>query len=327
MDQEENAQKPTRTRKLIRWFIGLFLLGFIALNFIAAFQAWNFTHFLEPDTQATHLNEHSSFSHKLESIVFGVKIPKPQNNPIDLDFIEVDTISGTVNLEVWRFDMEPSLGVVALFHGYKSSKSALWNEAQAFYRMGYTVVLVDFRASGNSDGNQCSMGYYEALDVANTLKWCQESYPEQKIFLYGVSMGAAAILRAVSELDTNPDGILLQSSFSNLLATSKNRFELMGLPQFPAAHLLTFWSGYLNDFNAFKHNPGKYAKNVNCPTLLIHGMLDNRVSWEASKEIYDNLNGKKEFAVFSNSGHESILNHEEANWVYLVTNFMQTHNH
>jgi alpha-beta hydrolase superfamily lysophospholipase len=327
MDEKKNLKKVSKYRKLIFWFIGLFLLGFILLNSVAAFQAWSFTHFIEPNNSALELNENSSFRHKLESIVFGVEIPKPQNTPVDLDFIEVDTISGKVNLEVWRFDMEPSLGVVALFHGYKSSKSALWKEAQAFYRMGYTVILVDFRASGNSDGNQCTIGYFEALDVDNTLAWCTENYPNQKIFLYGISMGAAAILRSVSELDSNPDGIIVQSSFSNMLATSKNRFELMGIPSFPSAHLLTFWGGYLNDFNAFEHNPSEYAKNVNCPTLLIHGMLDNRVSWKDSKEIFENLKGEKEFGVFSKSGHESILNHEEANWVYLVTNFMQTHNH
>ena len=327
MDQEKNLITSTRKKALFRWTIGLFLFGFILLNFVSAFQAWSFSHFLEPNNQTVELNEHSSFSHKLESIVFGVKIPKPQNTTVDFDFIDVDTIPGNINLEVWRFDMEPSLGVVALFHGYKSTKSALWKEAQAFYRMGYTVVLVDFRASGNSEGYQCTIGYYEALDVNNTLSWCKENYPDQKIFLYGISMGAAAILRSVGELHSQPDGIIVQSSFSNMLDTSKNRFKLMGIPQFPSAHLLTFWGGYLNDFNAFEHNPSAYAKKITCPTLLIHGMLDNRVSWEASKEIYENLKGEKEFGVFSKSGHESMLNHEEANWVYLVTNFMQTHNH
>ena len=307
--------------------IMIVLILFISLNFIAAFQAWNFTHFETSVNSTVTLNENSSFTPKAKAILFGVKYPKPVNADVDLDFVQVDTIPGKYNLEIWRFDMEPSKGVVALFHGYKATKSSLWKEALAFYRMGYSVVLVDFRASGNSDGNQCTIGYYEAEDVQNTLAWCRTNYPNKNVFLYGVSMGAAAVIRSVGELHIKPDGILLQSSFATMLGTAKNRFELMGVPSFPSAHLLTFWGGYLNDFDALSFNPYQYAKNINCPTLIIHGMLDNRVSYTDSKSIYTNISGPKEFATFSKSGHESILNKEEANWIYLVTNFMETHNH
>lgn len=327
MEHEKMSVKtPLKKRIIKRFVISVFLL-FVLLNFVAAFQSWNFTHFSKPDDNFEVLTENSSFWRKSKAILLGIKVPKPKNRNVDLDFVEVDTIQGETNLEIWRFDMEPSKGVVALFHGYKATKSSLWNEAQAFYRMGYTVILVDFRASGNSDGNQCTIGYFEAQDVSNTVDWCKENYPDQNVFLYGVSMGAAAILRSVGELNSQPDAILIQSSFATMLGTAKNRFNLMGLPEFPLAHLLTFWGGFLNDFDAYNYQPIRYAKNVHCPTLVIHGMLDNRVSYLDSKGIYTNISGPKEFATFSKSGHESILNKEEANWLYLVTNFMETHNH
>jgi alpha-beta hydrolase superfamily lysophospholipase len=327
MSQVKKNSSSTRFKGLFIGFISITLMVFILLNVLAAFQAWNFTHFMKPDENYTPLNENSSIPKKAKSILFGIKMPKPKNSNLDLDFIEVDTILGDLNLEIWRFDMEPSKGVVALFHGYKATKSSLWNEALAFYRMGYTVILVDFRASGNSDGHQCTIGYYEAEDVSKTLVWSRKNYPNQKVFLYGISMGAASILRSVGELNAKPDGILVQSSFATMLGTAQNRFDLMGVPSFPSAQLLTFWGGYLNDFNALNHNPIEYAKNITCPTLVIHGMLDNRVSYEDSKNIFNNIQGPKEFATFGKSGHESILNKEEANWIYLVTNFMETHNH
>ncbi|MGB0807130.1 MAG: alpha/beta hydrolase [Salibacteraceae bacterium] len=312
---------------LLKWLIASLLLVLIGINVVCGFHAYKFTHFSDSTTEGTQLNENSDFKEKLNALIFGVDLPKPTNLVIDLDFVEVDTLIGEENLELWRFDMEPSKGVIALFHGYRATKSSLWKEALAFYRMGFTVVLVDFRGSGNSTGSTCTLGYYEANDVASVFQYCEKEYPEQKVFLYGSSMGAAAIMRAISVLGIQPHGVILQSPFYSMLNAVKTRFELMHLPSFPSAQFMTFWGGWLNNFDAFYHNPIDYANDLTCPTLLIHGMLDNRVSFESAKSIYHSIPGKKEFGVFSKSGHESILNKEEPNWIYLVTNFMESNRH
>ncbi len=302
----------------------IILLGFGILNFVAASHASKFTHFKNNNLNQSYTQKNQvSFS----QLILGIDLSKPLNDSIDLDFVEVDTIIGIENLEIWRLNMEPSLGVVALFHGYHATKSSLWPEALAFYRMGYSVILVDFRSSGNSTGNTCTLGYFEAEDVKSTYDYCRENYPDKNIFLYGSSMGAAAIARSVAQLKIEPEGILLQSSFPSMLSAVQQRFKMQGIPPFPSAQLVTFWGGYLNGFNAFRHNPVEYAPYITCPTLVIHGLLDDRVSYEESKHIYTQISGPKQLAVFGNSGHESILNKEEANWIYLVTNFMETHNH
>lgn len=327
MQEKEKVKNYFNWNKVLKISILCTSLVFLVLNIMAIFHAHHFTHFLSGKELTETLNENSSSAKKIKSILLGVPVRKPINDSVDLDFVDVDTITKELNLEIWRLDMEPSKGVVALFHGYKASKSSLWKEAQAFYRMGFTVVLVDFRSAGNSDGNQCTLGYFEANDVEATYQYCLKEYPDQKIFLYGSSMGAAAVMRAVAKLAINPSGILIQSPFYTMLNAVKTRFQLMGIPSFPSAHLITFWGGWINDFDAFSHNPIDYAPHINCPTLLIHGMLDTRVSYESAKSIYKALPQKKEFGIFSKSGHESILNKEEPNWIYLVTNFMETHRH
>lgn len=314
----------SQRKRYFLWALGILLLGFLLLNILAASHAYKFSHFIETNPDVGYTDTHEV---TLTELILGMDLNKPQNTPVDLDFIEVDTIFGAENLEIWRFDMEPSLGVVALFHGYHATKSSLWKEALAFYRMGYSVVLVDFRAAGSSTGNTCSLGYFEAEDVRSTFNYCRENFPNKELFLYGSSMGAAAISRAVAQLAIEPQGILLQSAFPSMLGAVKQRFKMQGIPSFPSAQLVTFWGGYLNHFDALKHNPEEYATQINCPTLIIHGMLDDRVSFEDTKAIYNQISGPKQLAVFGNSGHESILNKEEPNWVYLVTNFMESHHH
>ena len=310
--KDTNKRKP----KLIIFF-GLFVFVIFGLiSGISYFQA------IQISTSSQD-SEHNTTS-TLKQVLIGENWAKPVNDSIDLDFVEIDTISGEVNLEVWKFDMQPSLGVVVLFHDYRKTKSSLWNEALSFYRMGYTVLLVDFRNSGNSNGVNSTFGYEEAIDVKNVFLWCTQQYPYDKIYLYGMATGATAVLRAVSELNISPNGIIIQASFLNLksylISESKTNPSLL----YPS--LVSFWLTQIYNFNYNQLEAPLLAGQINTPTLLIHGMLDKQIEFEDTKQIFKALKGSKEIATFSKSGHESILLNEEANWVYLVTNFMQSHN-
>jgi hypothetical protein len=53
-------------------------------------------------------------------------------------------------------------------------------------------------------------------------------------------MGAAAVLRAVARCGVQPDAIIVESVFDNMLNTVRHRFEAMGVPSFPGAQLLVF---------------------------------------------------------------------------------------
>ena len=317
--KEDIKNKKIRNSKPLHYFGSLLVFLILAINLISYKQAIHLT-------QST-TNSSQNTSSTLSQSLFGKRISKPVNAHIDPDFLEIDTIKGDVDLEIWKFDMQPSTGVVALFHDYQKTKSSLWKEALSFYRMGYTVILVDLRGSGNSGGNNSTFGYSEAVDVENTLKWCTENYPGNKIYLFGASTGAVAILRAVSELQSTPDGIIIQTCNSTLQQSVKQGLKNGKLPYFSSAWLVSYWVTLINSFNTEQLNASSLASSVEIPTLLIHGMLDEEISFDDSQKIFKSLKGPKEFATFSKSGHESILNNEEANWVYLVTNFMQSQQH
>jgi len=75
------------------------------------------------------------------------------------------------------------------------------------------------------------------------------------------------------------------------------RFRSMNAPTFPMAGLLVFWGGLQNGFWAFGHNPTEYAKKINCPTLLMYGQQDDKVSRAEIDEIFANLAGQKELKM------------------------------
>lgn len=139
----------------------------------------------------------------------------------------------------------------------------------------------------------------------------------------GSSMGAAAILRYIQCYpNAQPDGIILECPFGTMYETVCARFRMMRFPSFPMAGLLLFWGGAENGFNAFSHNPSDYAKAVKCPSLLLYGAKDDRVTLKETNDVFNNLGGAKRLKIFPLAGHNISLQEYGQEWVQQVDRFM-----
>jgi alpha-beta hydrolase superfamily lysophospholipase len=134
-------------------------------------------------------------------------------------------------------------------------------------------------------------------------------------------MGAAAILKAMRDYPLKPAALILECPFGSLYKTVCARFDIMGVPPFPMAGLLCFWGGVQNGYWAFGHNPSTYAKAVHCPTLLLYGSQDERVTVEETKTIYTNLAGPKTLRIYPHAGHDVFIPHNRKAWINDVVTF------
>ena len=210
-----------------------------------------------------------------------------------------------------------------LFHGYTGEKSGLLPEAKAFLEMGLSVLLVDFRGSGDSSESYTTIGFDEAEDVAAAVRYAQAQLPHRKLILYGQSMGAAAVLRAVHSCGVRPDAIIVEAVFDRMLNAVRHRFELMGVPSFPGAELLVFWGGRQAGFNGFGHNPVRYAASVDCPILFLHGAADPRARVEEARRVFDAVPALKRFTEFPGIGHVACIIRYPDEWRKSVGQFLR----
>lgn len=303
-------------------------LGLVALNVLAYRHARAMMRFV-PAGERTPPPEALTWGDKLRLLWTGATIPKPQNRwtPEDAGLAferHVFTTADGLALEAWLVPHPTSRGLVILFHGYADAKAALLPEAGAFHELGYGAFLVDFRGSGGSGGRETSVGYHEALDVAAALAYSRGLRGGPTRVLFGASMGAAAVLRTVSEKVAFPDALILESPFDRLLHTLTNRFAALGVPAFPAAHLLVFWGGVQQGFDGFRHDPAEYAARVAVPTLLLHGGRDDRVTTAEARTVFDRLRGRKVFVTFPDAKHGSLLKADPARWRSAVVGFLGT---
>jgi alpha-beta hydrolase superfamily lysophospholipase len=319
-------------KKLLRSLLKTVLVIFILLNVILAFHAWKFTHFYnDPDLRKPSAN---GLMPTLKFILVGNKIPKSLEDSIPAAPHTDVTINTTDNLKLaaWSIPVisnnadtvtSGAKGTVIMYHGHGDCRATLLPAANAILKMGYNVFLLDFRAHGNSDGEQCMVGIKESADVKAAYDYVRKT-GEKNIVLLGVSMGAAAVTKALHDYtDLKPEKVILEMPFATMLDATQGKLKVMGLPPQLGA-LLTFWGGTLNGEWAFSHKPYEFAEKITCPVLLQWGANDPRVSKNETDEIFSHLGTTdKKLVVYETAGHENLYKKETAKWEANVGAFLQ----
>ncbi|MEM8955317.1 MAG: alpha/beta fold hydrolase [Verrucomicrobiota bacterium] len=269
--------------------------------------------------EVTGRPETLSLGEKVGVLVRGVRLPRPDGKGTPLDFgLEYESgliaCDNGIDLGYWHVPSSEENAVALMFHGYRGDKSTLLEEAKAWHDLGYATVLVDFRGSGSSSESYTSVGYVEGEDVAHALRFVQETMPYRRHVLFGQSMGGAAVLKAVHGHGVEPDGIVVESVFDDIVETVGNRFEAMGLPSFPAAQLMLFWGGRQLGFDPFSHKPMIYAEAVRCPILFMHGSEDARARVDEGRRVFEAVAGEKRFVEFDGLGHEKMVTKVRDRW-------------
>lgn len=316
-------------KKLLKRLAYSVLFLFVLLNILCAFQAYHLTRFSDPETVATP--HQMGLFEKTGAILLGETYPKTK--VVDSLNIPHATIAlqaeDGFRLAGWECthaptDTSSAKGTIIMFHGHGSNRSALVREATAFYHLGWNIVMIDFRAHGQSQGNECTVGYYEAKDVKAAYDYVTAK-STSPVVLWGISMGAATITKALHDYaSVQPAKVILEMPFGSMLDAVRGRLRIMQLPQEPMASLLTFWGGTELGIWAFANKPEEYARAIQCPVLLAWGNQDPRVSREETMAVFTNLaSTDKQLVEYPGVGHESLCKKAPEQWLQSVIGFLQ----
>ena len=306
-------------RYVLKWIGWAILVQFLLLNISAAFHAHKFSHFYD-DPSLVNKKPSQNVFRKTWRLFAGQKygkLPIHQAPVLKNDTIILKTKNGLA-IESWFIPADSAAkGTIILFHGLTMNKEILLPEANDFHYQGYNVMLVDFRAHGNSEGNNTTVGLREAEEVKLAYDHVTAK-GEKNIFCWGTSMGAVAIIKALSDYQLKPAGVILEMPFGSMQEHVKARARTIGFggfPEKPFGLLVTFWMGVERGFNGFKFQTAKFAKDISCPVLLQWGRNDNLVLPKETNRIFDAIpSSQKKLVVYENSDHESFLLREPQKW-------------
>lgn len=322
--------KQALRRKLapvLRWVFWVLLVQFILVNISAAFYAYRFTHVYE-DEPVSDPSASGNIFKKTWHLFTGPRQSRSHisNYPsFPFDTVVLKTARG-IPIETWYSRTDSAArGTVILFHGIQSNKGLLLAEASEFRYLGYNVLLVDFRAHGNSGGQTTTLGVKETDEVRQAYHYI-ESLGEKHIFLWGSSMGAVVVAKALSDYDLKPSGIILEMPFASLQSHLRARARAVGFqgfPEKPFGFFVSIWMGWERGYNGLKHRTTRYAEKITCPVLMQYGSLDTYVLKEETDKVYAALASRdKHLVAYEHAGHESLQQNDEHKWEAEVSAFL-----
>ena len=319
-------KKPLKSqiKSILRWIGWVLLVQFVLINISASLYAYKLTHFYSNHPEESSTGNGNIFT-KSWKLFTGPRYGKSVISDVPAfryDTVTLETKKGK-RIDAWFGKTDAvTKGTIILFHGISVSKSSLLDEANEFRFGGYQVLMVDFRAHGNSDGNTTTIGVRETEEVKLAFDYISAK-GEKNIFLYGSSLGAVAVAKAVSDYKLQPTGVILEMPFESLQGYLKGRARMLGFPRQPFAFLTTFWIGMERGFNGFNHKTTRYAKNIHCPVLLQWGTMDNLIRGEETNRIFNALaSTSKKLVIYEGAEHESFLRKNPLKWRIEVERFL-----
>ena len=223
------------------------------------------------------------------------------------DDLEITSFDG-LRLRAKFYEYAPGAPIEILLHGYRGSAKRDLNGGLArCFSLGRSALLVDHRASGESEGNVITFGVLESRDARAWIDFIIEKYgKERKIIVTGVSMGAATamIIAGSDDLPENVVGALADCGYTSAKAIiSKVMREDMHLPPalfYPFVRLGALLFGH---FDIDSVSPIEAMKKAKVPVIFFHGDVDYFVPYSMSVENYEACTARKKLVTIHGAGH------------------------
>jgi hypothetical protein len=205
--------------------------------------------------------------------------------------LTIPVADSTQRLHAWWMPGHGMQGKLFLyFHGNDGNVSTSVAETALLRELGHSVLVIDYRGYGESDGRFPSeRTMYEDAEAA--LRYARERLgaDARDTWLYGHSLGAAVAIDLAAK---HPElgGLIVESGFTSIydMARLEPQYAV-----FPLKLLLR------ERFESIRKVP-----DLALPVLYVHGTADEVVPFEMGKALFARSGGRKAFVGVAGGRHE-----------------------
>ena len=215
--------------------------------------------------------------------------------------------------------------IMILSHGYGSTPERdIYSSCSEYYNMGFSLLIIDLRACGESEGKWFTFGYHEHEDLALWVKYIHKNYKNSEIIIGGVSLGATIALMTPN-INKHVDGIIADSGYVNA-------YEQVGYIISYFFHMPKLFMPMVNVYYKwFLHVNLRWVdtvnslKNIKIPILFIHGIDDEFVLIDNTITNYNSYKGKKEKLFVNYATHGASYLYDRNAYVETIKKFLKKH--
>lgn len=168
-------------------------------------------------------------------------------------------------------------------HGNAGNASHRLPNAAELVAMDISVLLLDYRGYGRSEGRPSEAGVY--ADARAGLDWLrkEKGFPENRVVVFGRSLGGAVAVDLAQ--DRGLGGVILESTFTSLSDMADS--------------LLPFPVPLAGD----RFDSRSKIRRLRAPLLFFHGDRDEIVPYGLGEKLFAAAPDRKSFATIEGAGH------------------------
>jgi fermentation-respiration switch protein FrsA (DUF1100 family) len=228
------------------------------------------------------------------------------NGPAELSAQAVTFHSDSgAKVAAWWCPLSDSRGTVLLLPGVRANRLSMVDRARFLRRAGYSTLLIDFQATGETKGDRITFGWKESRDVLAAVEFIRNMQPADHIAIIGSSLGGAAALLATPPLKV--DAMILEAVYPTIEVATKNRLQnYLGPIGKATAPLLLLQLQARVGVSPSDLRPIEHIANVSCPILLMNGEKDRNTRPDDARLLFSRAQSSKELWFVANAGHVDL---------------------
>lgn len=259
--------------------------------------------------------------------MLGSALSAPAMHPIgtapgSLGAVPVSFPSGSGStIRAWLIGGIAGRGALVLAHSVRSSRLEMVERADFLHRAGYSLLLFDAQAHGESPGKQITFGYLESLDSRAAVAFLHSQLPSERIGYLGVSQGGASALIGPAPLPVQ--ALILEAVYPTLREAVVDRIRIRLGPLAPLiAPLLLMQVHPRVGVDPDSIAPIEGIRHISAPLLLIAGDKDRHTPLSGSKRLFEAAPEPKVLWVLPGAAHVNFHRFNPAEYEHRVLDFL-----
>jgi len=238
---------------------------------------------------------------------------------LPVESVEIPTNDNTVT-HGWLNQGKPGKGVVLLVHSMRSNRVEMLSRARFLGEQGYTTLMIDLYAHGETPGEKITFGLRESENVTAAANYLRTRFPQERIGALGASLGGAAIVLA--KLNKPFDAVILESVHGTLKEAIDNRLKLhLGDHGSLLLPIVLFQFSFFIDTPISELNPISRINDLNAPVLFISGTHDVHTPQSEIERMYATALKPKELWIVPGAQHFNMHSYAGKSYEEYVTDF------
>lgn len=225
----------------------------------------------------------------------------------------------------WLARGVPGQGAVLLLHGVHANRTMMLGRARFLRRAGYSVLLVDLPAHGESVGNRITFGARESDGARAALAYLRRAMPAERVGAIGASLGGASLLLGRGEPAANgADAVVLEAVYPTIEEAIADRLRIwLGPPGPSLAPFLTWQLRPQTGVAAEELRPIDRVGQLHVPLLVLAGEADRHTTLAESRRLFAAAPEPKSMWVVPRAPHGDLYASDSSGYERHVLPFLE----